>query len=59
MAEHKSENAHIHRAVAAVALDSRFCGTLCEGNGGLSDIICACGHSGCAVPATVGAGTPR
>jgi hypothetical protein len=37
------------------AKDSKFCGALCEGNAGRADIICACGHTGCAT-ATFAAG---
>jgi len=41
------------------AKDSKYCGTLCEGNAGKPDIICGCGHASCEMKATstTGAGT--
>lgn len=33
------------------ATDSKFCSALCEGNEGISDIICGCNHPGCKVAA--------
>jgi hypothetical protein len=38
------------------AKDSKYCGALCEANAGRADIICACGHAGCATAATFTAG---
>ena len=29
------------------AADSKFCSALCEGNQGISDIICGCNHPEC------------
>jgi hypothetical protein len=39
------------------AKDSKYCGTLCEGNAGKPDIICACGHAGCEMKAETTTGT--
>jgi hypothetical protein len=37
------------------ARDSKYCGALCEGNAGRVDVICGCGHAGCAT-ATLASG---
>jgi hypothetical protein len=56
MANNQTETCAHPSCVCPPAKDSKYCGTLCEGNAGTSDIICACGHSECAAVTITGAG---
>jgi hypothetical protein len=62
MADKKTEKCAHPSCNCPAAKDSKFCGTLCEANAGRADIICSCGHAGCATAAaltfTAGAGYP-
>jgi hypothetical protein len=41
------------------ASDSKFCSAYCEGASDKPDIMCNCGHAGCATRATAGSGALR
>jgi hypothetical protein len=57
MADNKTEMC-AHPSCNCVAVkDSKYCGTLCEGNAGRADIICGCGHAGCEMTATARPGS--
>jgi hypothetical protein len=56
MANNQTEKCAHPSCVCPPAKDSKYCSALCEGNAGTSDIICACGHAGCAAVTTAGAG---
>ena len=56
MPSNQTETCAHPSCVCAPATGSKYCSTLCEGNAGTTDIICACGHSGCAAVSTAGAG---
>jgi hypothetical protein len=54
--EQKEKCAHPSCACHAAA-DSKFCSAFCEGASDHPDIICNCGHAGCATRATYTAGS--
>jgi hypothetical protein len=62
MADNKNSEKCAHPSCnCPAAKDSKFCGALCEANAGRADIICSCGHTGCASASqtfTAGAGYP-
>jgi hypothetical protein len=51
MADHKDKCAHPSCNCRA-ANDSKFCSAFCEGASEKADIICNCGHTGCAARET-------
>jgi hypothetical protein len=52
MADKKTEKCAHPSCNCPAAKGSKYCGALCEGNAGRADIICSCGHEGCATAAT-------